>query len=284
MKNKLQLQDFTFFINILKDSNKWKIDDLTKKLGKDIETIVYMLNIMSEVYSVNGENFIDFEIDSSENVIFFEYSSTFKELNTITDFELFKIYNLLKSNQNLNIQNINQKDYNNFLKILDMYFDEKSNIEFEDNLSIHLLTDINIEYLKIGYDDPKTYSIKPISISNNQDGNVLEAIDLIDNKVKTFLINRIIEVNELNLISSSNKEKINSIEVKFKYKNENFLNRLDKDNTFFKDGLCIYTFRDFNVALEFFFEHFQELQIVSPNKLKIEFNKRINNLVDMINL
>lgn len=284
MKNKLQLQDFTFFINILKDSNKWKIDDLTKKLGKDIETIVYMLNIMSEVYSVNGENFIDFEIDSSENVIFFEYSSTFKELNTITDFELFKIYNLLKSNQNLNIQNINKKDYKNFSKILGMYFDEKSNIEFEDNLSIHLLTDINIEYLKIGYDDPKTYSIKPISISNNQDGNVLEAIDLIDNKVKTFLINRIIEVNELNLISSSNKEKINSIEVKFKYKNENFSNKLDKDNTFFKDGLCIYTFRDFNVALEFFFEHFQELQIVSPNKLKIEFNKRINNLVDMINL
>ena len=284
MKNKLQLQDFTFFINILKDSNKWNIDDLTKKLGKDIETIVYMLNIMSEVYSVNGENFINFEIDSSENIIFFEYSSTFKELNTITDFELFKIYNLLKSNQNLNIQNINKKDYNNFLKILDMYFDEKSNIEFEDNLSIHLLTDINIEYLKIGYDDPKTYSIKPISISNHQDGNVLEAIDLIDNKVKTFLINRIIEVNELNLISSSNKEKINSIEVKFKYKNENFSNKLDKDNTFFKDGLCIYTFRDFNVALEFFFEHFQELQIVSPNKLKFEFNKRINNLVDMINL
>jgi hypothetical protein len=284
MKNKLQLQDFTFFINILNDSNKWNIDDLTKKLGKDIETIVYMLNIMSEVYSVNGENFIDFEIDSSENVIFFEYSSTFKELNTITDFELFKIYNLLKSNQNLNIQNINKKDYNNFLKILDTYFDEKSNIEFEDNLSIHLLTDINIEYLKIGYDYPKTYSIKPISISNNQDGNVLEAIDLIDNKVKTFLINRIIEVNELNLISSSNKEKINSIEVKFKYKNENFSNKLDKDNTFFKDGLCIYTFRDFNVALDFFFEHFQDLQIVSPNKLKIEFNKRIKNLVDMINL
>jgi hypothetical protein len=84
MKNKLQLQDFTFFINILNDSNKWNIDDLTKKLGKDIETIVYMLNIMSEVYSVNGENFIDFEIDSSENVIFFEYSSTFKELKKIT--------------------------------------------------------------------------------------------------------------------------------------------------------------------------------------------------------
>ena len=165
MKNKLQLQDFTFFINILKDSNKWNIDDLTKKLGKDIETIVYMLNIMSEVYSVNGENFIDFEIDSSENLIFFEYSSTFKELNTITDFELFKIYNLLKSNQNLNIQNINKKDYKNFSNILDMYFDEKSNIEFEDNLSIHLLTDINIDYLKKLYG---SFDIQLFDNSNNK--------------------------------------------------------------------------------------------------------------------
>ena len=93
MKNKLQLQDFTYLINILKDNNKWTIEDLTEKLGIDIESIVYMLNIMSEVYSINGENFIDFEIDSLENTISFEYSSTFTDLNTITDFELFKIYN-----------------------------------------------------------------------------------------------------------------------------------------------------------------------------------------------
>ena len=45
MKNKLQLHDFTFLINILKDSNKWNIDDLTENLCKDIETIVYMLNM-----------------------------------------------------------------------------------------------------------------------------------------------------------------------------------------------------------------------------------------------
>ena len=59
---------------------------------------------------------------------------------------------------------------------------------------------------------------------------------------------------------------------------------LDKDSIFFKDGLCVYTFRDFNVALEFFFEHFQDIKIVSPNKLKAEFDKKINHLVDMINL
>lgn len=284
MKNKLQLQDFTYLINILKDNNKWTIEDLTEKLGIDIESIVYMLNIMSEVYSINGENFIDFEIDSLENTISFEYSSTFTDLNTITDFELFKIYNLLKSNKTINVQNIDKQDLKIFYETLEIYFDEKSKIRFEDNLPINLMKEINIEYIKIGYSEALTYSIKPLSISNNQDGNVLEAIDLIENKVKTFLINRIIDVNELKLSSSISKEKNKEIEVKFSYKNEEFLNKLDKDSIFFKDGLCVYTFRDFNVALEFFFEHFQDIKIVSPNKLKAEFDKKINHLVDMINL
>ena len=284
MKNKLQLQDFTYLINILKDNNKWNIDDLTEKLSIDIESIVYMLNIMSEVYSINGENFIDFEIDSLENTISFEYSSTFTDLNTITDFELFKIYNLLKSNKTINVENIDKQDLRKFYATLEMYFGEKSNIKFEENLPINLMTQVNIDYIKIGYSEANTYSIKPLSISNNQDGNVLEAIDLIDNKVKTFLINRIIEVSELKLSSSSSKEKNNEIEVKFSYNSEEFLNKLDKNSIFFKDGLCVYTFRDFNVALEFFFEHFQDIKIVYPNKLKTEFDKKINNLLDMINL
>ena len=284
MKNKLQLQDFTYLINILKDNNKWNIDDLTEKLSIDIESIVYMLNIMSEVYSINGENFIDFEIDSLENTISFEYSSTFTDLNTITDFELFKIYNLLKSNKTINVENIDKQDLRKFYATLEMYFGEKSNIKFEENLPINLMTQVNIDYIKIGYSEANTYSIKPLSISNNQDGNVLEAIDLIDNKVKTFLINRIIEVSELKLSSSSSKEKNNEIEVKFSYNSEEFLNKLDKNSIFFKDGLCVYTFRDFNVALQFFFEHFHDIKIVSPNKLKTEFDKKINNLLDMINL
>ena len=118
MKNKLQLQDCTYLINILKDNNKWTIEDLTEKLGIDIESIVYMLNIMSEVYSINGENFIDFEIDSLENTISFEYSSTFTDLNTITDFELFKIYNLLKSNKTINVQNIDKQDLNSYMNFV----------------------------------------------------------------------------------------------------------------------------------------------------------------------
>ena len=77
---------------------------------------------MSEVYSINGENFIDFEIDSLENTISFEYSSTFTDLNTITDFELFKIYNLLKSNKTINVQNIDKQDLKKFYETLQIYF------------------------------------------------------------------------------------------------------------------------------------------------------------------
>ena len=58
MNKKLKLQDFTFLINIIKDQDNWNIQDLADKLTVDLDTLLYMLNIMSEVYSVNGESFI----------------------------------------------------------------------------------------------------------------------------------------------------------------------------------------------------------------------------------
>ena len=90
---------------------------------------------------------------------------------------------LLGAFTNKYLEQLDYEDLNELIKLLEIddnnlynfYNGLDTNIEFEDNLSIHLLTDINIEYLKIGYDYSKTYSIKPISISNNQDGNVLEA-------------------------------------------------------------------------------------------------------------
>ena len=65
MNKKLKLQDFTFLINIIKDQDNWNIQDLADKLTVDLDTLLYMLNIMSEVYSVNGESFINFDLDLS---------------------------------------------------------------------------------------------------------------------------------------------------------------------------------------------------------------------------
>ena len=283
MTDKLTLQDFTYLINILKEKSKWELKELTKLLNVEIESLMYMLNIMSEIYSINGETFIDFEIDLAKETISFEYSTVLEDLSTITDFELFKIYSLLKNGNNLSVKNIKKQDLDYFLNILASYFDVKANIDNEDGISIFLSNDINIDYVKIGYEEVRTYAIKPLTITNNKDGNVLEAIDLVDNRMKTFLINRIISVDEVDKSKSSSKDTSKNIEVKFKYKNELFLNKLNKEKAYLKDGLCIYTFRDFNVALEFLLENFMNTEIVAPKNLKTEYDKKINNLIDKIN-
>ena len=65
MNSKLKFQDFTFLINIIKNQDNWNIQDLASKLSVNLDTLLYMLNIMSEVYSANGESFINFDLDLS---------------------------------------------------------------------------------------------------------------------------------------------------------------------------------------------------------------------------
>ena len=282
MNNKLKLQDFTFLINVIKNQKIWNIPELVNKLNTDVNTLIYMLNIMSEVYSVNGENFIDFDIDLTKNIVSFDYSVELKDLETITDFELFKIYNLMISKDKININNIKKADLDFLIDTLEMFFDEKGSINKDDYLSIFLDNEINIEYMKIGRSKLGTYSIKPISLSNNADGNVLEAIDLLDNKVKTFLVNRILSVDDIDLSKSKEKDKSKNIDVKFNIYSEKSISKLNKDKLKVNDDIYSYLFRDYYVALEYFFENFKDVEIVSPKNLKDEIDKSINKLKIMV--
>jgi hypothetical protein len=282
MNNKLKLQDFTFLINVIKNQKIWNIPELVNKLNTDVNTLIYMLNIMSEVYSVNGENFIDFDIDLTKNIVSFDYSVELKDLETITDFELFKIYNLMISNDKININNIKKADLDFLIDTLEMFFDEKGSINKDDYLSIFLDNEINIQYMKIGRSKLGTYSIKPISLSNNADGNVLEAIDLLDNKVKTFLVNRILSVDDIDLSKSKEKDKSKNIDVKFNIYSEKSISKLNKDKLKVNDDIYSYLFRDYYVAMEYFFENFKDVEIVSPKNLKDEIDKSINKLKVMV--
>jgi hypothetical protein len=282
MNNKLKLQDFTFLINLIKNQKIWNIPELVNKLNTDVNTLIYMLNIMSEVYSVNGENFIDFDIDLTKNIVSFDYSVELKDLETITDFELFKIYNLMISKDKININNIKKADLDFLIDTLEMFFDEKGSINKDDYLSIFLDNEINIEYMKIGRSKLGTYSIKPISLSNNADGNVLEAIDLLDNKVKTFLVNRILSVDDIDLSKSKEKDKSKNIDVKFNIYSEKSISKLNKDKLKVNDDIYSYLFRDYYVAMEYFFENFKDVEIVSPKNLKDEIDKSINKLKVMV--
>jgi len=282
MNNKLKLQDFTFLINVIKNQKIWNIPELVNKLNTDVNTLIYMLNIMSEVYSVNGENFIDFDIDLTKNIVSFDYSVELKDLETITDFELFKIYNLMISKDKININNIKKADLDFLIDTLEMFFDEKGSINKDDYLSIFLDNEINIEYMKIGRSKLGTYSIKPISLSNNADGNVLEAIDLLDNKVKTFLVNRILSVDDIDLSKSKEKDKSKNIDVKFNIYSEKSISKLNKDKLKVNDDIYSYLFRDYYVAMEYFFENYKDVEIISPKNLKDEIDKSINKLKVMV--
>lgn len=282
MNKKLKLQDFTFLINIIKDQDNWNIQDLADKLTVDLDTLLYMLNIMSEVYSVNGESFINFDLDLSKNNITFDYSIELKDLETITDFELFKIYNILISQDKIYIKNINKNDLSFLTDTLEIFFDEKSNINQDNYLSIFLENEVNIEYIKLGRKNPGIYSIKPLSISNNADGNVLEAIDLVDNKIKTFLVNRILSVGDLDLNKSTKEDKTKNIEVKFNIYSEKSISKLNKDKIKMSNKIYIYIFRDYYVAMEFFLENFKDVEILSPENLKNEFDEKINELRIMV--
>ena len=282
MNNKLKLQDFTFLINVIKNQKIWNIPELVNKLNTDVNTLIYMLNIMSEVYSVNGENFIDFDIDLTKNIVSFDYSVELKDLETITDFELFKIYNLMISKDKININNIKKADLDFLIDTLEMFFDEKGSINKDDYLSIFLGNEINIEYMKIGRSKLGTYSIKPISLSNNADGNVLEAIDLLDNKVKTFLVNRILSVDDIDLSKSKEKDKSKNIDVKFNIYSEKSISKLNKDKLKVNDDIYSYLFRDYYVAMEYFFENYKDVEIISPKILKDEIDKSINKLKVMV--
>ena len=282
MNKKLKLQDFTFLINIIKDQDNWNIQDLADKLTVDLDTLLYMLNIMSEVYSVNGESFINFDLDLSKNNITFDYSIELKDLETITDFELFKIYNILISQDKIYIKNISKNDLSFLTDTLEIFFDEKSNINQDNYLSIFLENEVNIEYIKLGRKNAGIYSIKPLSISNNADGNVLEAIDLVDNKIKTFLVNRILSVRDLDLNKSTKEDKTKNIEVKFNIYSEKSISKLNKDKIKMSNEIYIYIFRDYYVAMEFFLENFKDVEILSPENLKNEFDEKINKLRIMV--
>ena len=282
MNKKLKLQDFTFLINIIKDHDNWNIQDLADKLTVDLDTLLYMLNIMSEVYCVNGESFINFDLDLSKNNITFDYSIELKDLETITDFELFKIYNILISQDKIYIKNISKNDLSFLTDTLEIFFDEKSNINQDNYLSIFLENEVNIEYIKLGRKNPGIYSIKPLSISNNADGNVLEAIDLVDNKIKTFLVNRILSVGDLDLNKSTKEDKTKNIEVKFNIYSEKSISKLNKDKIKMSNEIYIYIFRDYYVAMEFFLENFKDVEILSPENLKNEFDEKINKLRIMV--
>ena len=59
MVKKINLSKVGIFISIIKTEQIWNIDDLLKKADINYDELIYLLSILSDIYSKNGEYFFD---------------------------------------------------------------------------------------------------------------------------------------------------------------------------------------------------------------------------------
>ena len=277
MLKKINLTTIGNFISLIKLNQIWKIDELLKKANINYEELLYLLTILSDIFSKNGDYFLDFNLDIENNNISFNNSSDIFEIETITDLELFKIYTIINTiDIDIDFDTVTKKDINSFNKILTSAFkiyDLKNETEVIDK-NINLNKKTTIEYIKLGNINSDYYDIEPLLITSNLEGSVLEAYDLSDKKVKTFLINRIVSIGDSVNKKSKQKNTQNEIKVVFELKDEGLLLKFKEYKKQQKN--YVVKFRNKNIAIEFFIDNFTSARVISPNIVKVEVMKRAN--------
>ena len=279
MVKKINLTKVGNFISIIKLQQIWTIDELLKKVDINYDELIYLLTILSDIYSKNGEYFFDFDIDAENNKILFNNTSVINDMETVTDLELFKVYTLINIiNLDLNIDTLTKNDINSFSKILKDAFKiyDLENENQIDSKNINLNTVTTIEYIKLGNDKPEFYDVEPLLITSNLEGSVLEALDINDSKIKTFLINRIISIGDDINKKSKQKYNQNDIDVIFDVKDDSVLLKLNKYKK--KEKLYVAKFRNKNIAIEFFIENFTSANVISPDIVKVDVMNRVESI------
>ena len=279
MVKKINLTKVGNFISIIKLQQIWTIDELLKKVDINYDELLYLLTILSDIYSKNGEYFFDFDIDAENNKILFNNTSVINDMETVTDLELFKVYTLINIiNLDLNIDTLTKKDINSFSKILKDAFKiyDLENENQIDSKNINLNTVTTIEYIKLGNDKPEFYDVEPLLITSNLEGSVLEALDINDSKIKTFLINRIISIGDDINKKSKQKYNQNEVDVIFDVKDDSVLLKLNKYKK--KEKLYVAKFRNKNIAIEFFIENFTSANVISPDIVKVDVMNRVESI------
>ena len=279
MVKKINLKKVGNFISIIKLQQIWTIDELLKKVDINYDELLYLLTILSDIYSKNGEYFLDFDIDAENNKILFNNTSVINDMETVTDLELFKVYTLINIiNLDLNVDTLTKNDINSFSKILKDAFKiyDLENENEIDNKNINLNTVTTIEYIKLGNDKPEFYDVEPLLITSNLEGSVLEALDINDSKIKTFLINRIISIGDDINKKSKQKYNQNDIDVIFDVKDDSVLLKLNKYKK--KEKLYVAKFRNKNIAIEFFIENFISANVISPDTVKVDVMNRVESI------
>lgn len=282
MNKRLNIKFIQSFLKTIKNKPLWLIDNLLLELEISEKELFYILTIVSDIYTTSGETFIDYEINEDKKEINFNLSENVSEFLSINDGELFNIFFLLSTDANLLSLQEENKSIKDFSNILANYFslestdyDEPLRLPFNDQLNV-------IEYIKLGSTNSIFYKIKPITLKTNSDGIILEAFDVDENSIKSFLVERIVNITDDSEYLESSKIKTNTIKVEFDLLDENFLNKLGSRIYKCVEGKLYMEFYSYENALDYAIKNLLFLEVAAPSDLLNDINKRKNNLMEML--
>ena len=280
MSKKIDLQLIMNVLSLIQNKEKWNLSNLSKKLNIKEKEIFYVLSVVTDIYSQQGELLIDYEYDDKNQELLFNINPSLKNIIQINDGELFNLIFLLSSNSIYKELIKNNSDVEEFFNVVSPYFNleilQDNNDGVFENLSF--FEENIISYIKLGSTQAAFYRIQPILLTTNNDGIVLEAIDLKDEKLKTFLLNRI--VDSLSIEDFRESKKSNKIEIimKFKHTNEKVLSDINKNDYQLKDKYVEAKFYSESNALNFIIKNYEYIEIMSPQSLINEFKRRKDKL------
>ena len=278
MIKKFNLETLIHILSLIQSNEKWSIDTLTEQLGITEKELFYLLSIITDIYSQHGELLIDFEYDELKREFLFNLNSSIKNVTQINDGQLFNLYFLLSTNSIYKQLITENKDIKQFYDVLSKYFIleifDNDNTEHIDQLTF--FEENIISYIKLGTVEEFLYRIQPISLTTNNDGIVLEAIDLDDQTLKTFLINRIVDIFDNFDYINNKKVNVSSVDLKFNFENEKVLNSLNHKNINLIDNQATVKFYSEAHALNYAVNHFNEIEILAPQSIvnKISIRKK----------
>ena len=282
MNKKINIKFIQSFIKTIQNKTLWSLDKLLKEIDITEKELFYILTIVSDVYTNSGETFIDYEINEDKKEIIFHFSDNVYEFVSINDGELFNLYFLLSTDSKLLLLKEKNSSIKEFYNLLSKYFSFESS-DLPESLELPFSDQpILIEYIKLGSKESIFYKIKPIALKSNSDGIILEALDIEENFIKTFLIERIVKISDNSEYLKTSKSKKNNIKVEFDLIDENFLKKLDS-RIYIRKGKRLYMeFYSYENALDYAIKNLLNFNVLSPTELLDDINKRKNNLLEIL--
>lgn len=283
MSKKIDFQILHNFIQFVQSKEKWKISEILENMKITKKELFYILDIFSQIYTDYDDILIDYEVNEDAEEINFFFNDSVVELSSINDSELFNLYYLLTMQDNFVALKNSTKEIMEFYKILSEYFDIDGLPTADDKSDSFSFEEIStIEYIKLGKTEAQTYFINPIALKSNHDGKILEALDIHEKVIKTFLIDRIVGINISESITSQTSSR-STIRVKYQIKDNNFLKTLDSTTFKVNQDNLIINFYSFENAIDFSIKNRQYINVLSPVKIIDEIKIRQDNLLENLN-